>query len=70
MTWIDISLLLTLLGASCLAAAWLGRKSDDVRDTIFVTLIGGGKVALAIGLWLTTSKPWQAASAIAQLAAS
>jgi hypothetical protein len=54
MTWNDISLLLAMLGGSCLFAAWFGRRNDDLRDTLLMTVLGAGKVALAAGLWLAT----------------
>ena len=56
MTWNDLSLLLAMLGGSCLLAAWFGRRTDDVRDTLMMTVLGAGKVALAAGLWMTAGQ--------------
>jgi hypothetical protein len=52
MTWNDLALLLSVLGAACLLAAWSGRKSDHLRDTLMMSVLGGGKIALGIGLFL------------------
>jgi hypothetical protein len=54
MSWSDVAWLLSILGATCLVAAWSGRKSDHVRDTLVMGVLGGGKIALGIGLWLAT----------------
>jgi hypothetical protein len=48
----NISLLLAMLGSACLGAAWLGRKNDARRDTVMMSALGGGKLALALGWWL------------------
>jgi hypothetical protein len=56
MTWNTISMLLAMLGTACLAAAWAGRKSDHVGDTLMMSALGGGKIALGLGLWLATAQ--------------
>ena len=56
MTWNTISMLLAMLGTACLAAAWAGRKSDHVGDTLMMSALGGGKIALGLGLWLATGQ--------------
>ena len=56
MNWDNISMLLAMLGAACLAAAWAGRKSDHVGDTLMMSALGGGKIALGLGLWLSTGQ--------------
>ena len=56
MTWDNISMLLVMLGTACLAAAWAGRKSDRLGDTLMMSALGGGKMALALGLWLSVGR--------------
>ena len=56
MTWNHLSFLFALLGAACLGAAWFRRRSDDARDTLMLTVVGGGKVVLAMGLWVMAAQ--------------
>ena len=56
MTWDTISMLLAMLGTASLVAAWAGRKSDHVGDTVMMSALGGGKIALGLGLWLATGQ--------------
>ena len=56
MTYTDISLLFAILGTACLSAAWFGRKPDTRGDTLMMTAVGSGKLALALGWWLVTAE--------------
>ncbi|MBC5784605.1 hypothetical protein H8N03_16775 [Ramlibacter sp. USB13] len=48
MTIEDLALLLAVLGGTCVATAWLARRSGAAsRDAWLMAALGGGKLALA-----------------------
>ena len=47
----DIALLLGLLGGTCLATAWVGRRMGDAARDVRLTLVTGSFL-LACGGWL------------------
>lgn len=52
MTMTDVSLLLAMLGGTCLLACWIARRTGDAaRDAWLMGALGGGKLALALVLW-------------------
>ena len=54
MTQQELALLLSLVGGTCMLAAWLGRRGGDAARDVWFTL-GTGGVLLATGGWLAVA---------------
>ena len=54
MNQVDVSVLLAVVGATALLAAWVGRRTGDAaRDVWLMFGVGGGAIAASIPLLLT-----------------